>query len=45
MEMNVVSITASVNITKTRLFKSVENFTTKKGKFSDKNYNVFMFLL
>ena len=23
-------------ITKTRLFKCIENFTTKKGKFSDK---------
>ena len=25
-----------VHITKTRLFKYIENFTTKKGKFSDK---------
>ena len=25
-------------ITKTRLFKYVENFTTKKGKFSDKKF-------
>ena len=24
-------------ITKTHLFKFIENFTTKKGKFSDKN--------
>ena len=25
------------SITKTRLFKYIENFTTKKGKISDKN--------
>ena len=25
-----------LTITKTRLFKYIENFTTKKGKFSDK---------
>ena len=25
-------------ITKTRLFKNIENFTTKKGKFSDKKF-------
>ena len=25
-------------ITKTRLFKYIENFTTKKGKFSDKKF-------
>ena len=30
-----------LNITKTRLFKYIENFTTKKGKFSDKNSNIF----
>ena len=28
-------------ITKTRLFKYVENFTTKNWKFSDKNSNIF----
>ena len=29
-------------ITKTRLFKYIENFTTKKGKFSDKkNSDIF----
>ena len=28
-------------ITKTRLFKHIENFTTKKGKFSDKNSDIF----
>ena len=28
------------NITKTRLFKYSENFTTKKGKFSDKNSDI-----
>ena len=27
-------------ITKTRLFKYTENFTTKKGKFSDKNFYI-----
>ena len=29
------------NVTKTRLFKYTENFTTKKWKFSDKNSDVF----
>ena len=28
-------------ITKTRLFKYIENFTTKNGKFSDKNSDLF----
>ena len=28
-------------ITKTRLFKCIENFTTEKGKFSDKNSGIF----
>ena len=28
-------------ITKTRLFKYTENFTTKKGKFSDKDSDIF----
>ena len=28
----------ALNITKTRLFKYIENFTTKEGKFSDKNF-------
>ena len=28
-------------ITKTRLFKYTENFTTKKWKFSDKNSDIF----
>ena len=28
-------------ITKTRLFKYIENFTTKNWKFSDKNSNIF----
>ena len=28
-------------ITKTRLFKYIENFTTKKGKFSDKKFDIF----
>ena len=29
------------DITKTRLFKNIENFTTKKWKFSDKNSDIF----
>ena len=28
-------------ITKARLFKYIENFTTKKGKFSDKKSDIF----
>ena len=33
-------------ITKTRIFKYIENFTTKKGNFSDKkNLIFFIFLL
>ena len=28
-------------ITKTGLFKYIEKFTTKKGKFSDKNSDIF----
>ena len=31
------------SITKTRLFKYIENFTTKNGKFSDKDSDVFFF--
>ena len=31
------------DITKTRLFKYTENFTTKKGKFSDKKTHIFHF--
>ena len=31
----------SVRITKTRLFKYIENFTTKNLKFSDKNSDSF----
>ena len=31
----------SYKITKTRLFKYIENFTTKKGKFSDKKSDIF----
>ena len=30
-----------LTITKTRLFKYIENFTIKHGKFSDKNSNIF----
>ena len=29
-----------IDITKTRLYKYIENFTTKKGKFSDKNSDI-----
>ena len=32
-------------ITKTRLFKYIDNFTSKNGKFSDKNLIFFIFLL
>ena len=38
---NYIIITPTVFITKTRLFKYIENFTTKKWKFSDKNSDVF----
>ena len=31
----------TINITKTRLFKYIENFTTKNWKFSDKNSDIF----
>ena len=31
----------SSNITKTSLFKYIENFTTKKWKVSDKNSDIF----
>ena len=30
------------DIMKTRLFKYTENFTTKKGKFSDKKFDIFL---
>ena len=30
---------------KTLIFKYIENFTTKKWKISDKNSDVFIFLL
>ena len=32
-------------ITKTRLFKFIENFTSKNGKFSDKSSDIFIFPL
>ena len=35
----------SIHITKTRLFKYIENFTIKSWKFSDKNSDIFIFLL
>ena len=31
----------NLNITKTRLFKYIENFTTKNWKFSDENSDIF----
>ena len=34
-------LTRVVIITKTRLFKYTENFTTKKWKFSDKHFDIF----
>ena len=41
-----VSDSGSFLITKTRLFKYIENFTTEKGKFSDKKFwYFFIFLL
>ena len=33
------------NITKTRLFKYMENVTSQNWKFSDKNSDIFRFLL
>ena len=33
-----VERTVSIRTTKTRLFKYIENFTTKEGKFSDKKF-------
>ena len=32
------SVLKLFDITKTRLFKNIENFTTKKGKFLDKKF-------
>ena len=34
-------INESHTITKARLFKYIENFTTKNGKFSDKKFDIF----
>ena len=34
--------TIESNITKTRLFKYIENFTTKNWKFSGKNSDIFL---
>ena len=33
------------HITKTRVFKYIETFTTKEGKFSDKKKNPIFFIL
>ena len=35
----------SQNISKTRLFNYIENFTTKNWKFSDKNNDIFFIFL
>ena len=43
LKMDVISVTVELNITKTRLFKFIENFTTKKGKFSDKKFRYFSY--
>ena len=40
MGLNIYSLTI-IHITKTRQLKYVENFTTKKGKFSDKKFWYF----
>ena len=37
----IAAIQALLCITKTRLYKYIENFTTKKRKFSDKNPDIF----
>ena len=37
----VVKSSSVFYITKTRLFKYIENFTTKNWKFSDKNSDIF----
>ena len=39
------TVWSGVSITKTRLFKYIEKFTTKNWKFSDKNSDIFIFLL
>ena len=42
MNKYVTRVHNSLTITKTRLFKYTENFTTKKWKFSDK---IFLYIL
>ena len=37
----VISLPLITSITKTCLFKFIENFTIKKGKFSDKKFDIF----
>ena len=39
------SLIASLLITKTYLFKYIENFTTKKWNFAHKKSDIFIFLL
>ena len=39
--MHTVDSKGLISITKTRLFKYTENFTTQNWKFSDKNSNIF----
>ena len=40
MHLQITNV-CSVRITKTSLFKYTEKFTTKKGKFSDENSDIF----
>ena len=37
------SVCGQIRITKTRLFKYIEKITSKNGKFSDKNSDIFLF--
>ena len=39
--LHAIALRVSFNITKTQLFKYIENFTTKNGKVSDKNSDIF----
>ena len=41
LSVNILSFECGLNITKTRLFKYIENFTTENWKFSDKNSVIF----
>ena len=39
------AILQAADITKTQIFKYIENFTTKKGKFSDETFWIFLHIL